>query len=179
MERSTSVSASASSYGQVSVSGTATLAGTLTAAVVNSYSPPLQLSFQPLTYGSLSGSFATLNVDLGNGTSVLPTYNATNLTLTTTADASTVYWTNSNGGDWDTASNWSTGTVPTASNTVFIGLSGYSFTVTHSANVADSVSSLLSLDPIVLSGGSLPRWPLLPPLMISWLTAAHCLPVAT
>ncbi len=145
---------SASSYGQVSVSGTATLAGTLTAAVVNSYSPPLQLSFQPLTYGSLSGSFATLNVDLGNGTSVLPTYNATNLTLTTTADASTVYWTNSNGGDWDTASNWSTGTVPTASNTVFIGLSGYSFTVTHSANVADSVSSLLSLDPIVLSGGS-------------------------
>src|SRR3954453_4599985 len=34
------------------------------------------------------------------------------------------HWINSSGGNWSTASNWSTGTVPTASNDVFIDAAG-------------------------------------------------------
>jgi len=63
-------------------------------------------------------------------------------------------WTNANGGDWDTASNWSLGHVPLASEDAVINLSG-NYTVTHAANTADSVNSLTSTVPFTLSGGAL------------------------
>ena len=66
---------------------------------------------------------------------------------------STVTWTNPNGGDWDTASNWSTGAVPGAADYVVINLSG--ITITHSAAVADAINSLNSEANISISGGSL------------------------
>ena len=50
-----------------------------------------------------------------------------------------VYWLGGSG-DWDTASNWSTGSVPGPDNNVFI--SGSGITVTHSLAVADSVSGI-------------------------------------
>ena len=53
---------------------------------------------------------------------------------------STVTWINPSGGDWDTPSNWSTGTVPGPADDAVIGLSGV--TVTHSTSAADSVNSL-------------------------------------
>jgi hypothetical protein len=69
---------------------------------------------------------------------------------------STVTWINPAGGDWDTPGNWSTGAVPGPNDDVVIDLAGQNnFTVTHSANVADSVNSLTSQDALVLFGGSL------------------------
>ncbi len=52
----------------------------------------------------------------------------------------TDYWINPNGGDWDTPSNWSTGSVPGPSDVVVIDL-GY-VTITHSSSTADAVNSL-------------------------------------
>jgi RHS repeat-associated protein len=63
-------------------------------------------------------------------------------------------WISSTGGDWDTASNWSLGHVPTAAENAVINLPG-TYTVMHSVNDADSVNSLISSESITFSGGSL------------------------
>jgi RHS repeat-associated protein len=67
---------------------------------------------------------------------------------------SSVSWINPNGGDWDTATNWSGGMVPKATDNVAIGIA-VSNPITHDTSAADSVRSVTSSDPIVLSGGSL------------------------
>jgi len=65
-------------------------------------------------------------------------------------------WNNPNGGDWDTASNWSLGHVPLATEDAVIpNLTGTAYVVTHSSNTADSVNSLTSAEPFTLSAGSL------------------------
>jgi RHS repeat-associated protein len=63
-------------------------------------------------------------------------------------------WKSAVSGDWDTASNWSLGHVPLATENVVINLAG-TYTVTHSVNDADSVNSLTSTEPITFSAGSL------------------------
>jgi fibronectin-binding autotransporter adhesin len=67
---------------------------------------------------------------------------------------STNSWINSSGGDWDTASNWSLGHVPTATENVVINLAG-SYTVTHTTSTADSINSLTIAKSVTLSAGSL------------------------
>ena len=54
----------------------------------------------------------------------------------------TVNWINPGGGDWDTASNWSSGQVPGAGDDAVISIPG--ITVTHSDFATDSVHSLTS-----------------------------------
>ena len=66
---------------------------------------------------------------------------------------STISWTNPSGGNWDTASNWSGGKVPTLQDDVVINNTG--ITITHSSSAADSVHSLTSRAAITLSAGSL------------------------
>ncbi|QJW97713.1 beta strand repeat-containing protein [Frigoriglobus tundricola] len=66
----------------------------------------------------------------------------------------TVSWINASGGDWDTASNWSTGAVPGASDDAVLSVTG-NVTVTHSTGAADAVRSISGTDALVLSGGSL------------------------
>ena len=53
--------ASATSYGSLSVTGTATLDGTLKGQLENGYQPPSGTSFKVLTFGSRSGQFATVS----------------------------------------------------------------------------------------------------------------------
>jgi streptogramin lyase len=65
----------------------------------------------------------------------------------------TVTWSSPSSGDWDTASNWSTGLVPGPSDVVLINQPGV--TVTHGVNVTDSILGLVSQDPVVLSSGTL------------------------
>ncbi len=70
----------------------------------------------------------------------------------------TMIWTNAAGGDWDTTSNWvnsanrSDQHVPTTSDDAVIDLPDITFT--HDSGT-DSVNSITSQDPIVLSGGTL------------------------
>ena len=63
-----------------------------------------------------------------------------------------VTWISSSSGDWDTASNWSTGVVPGAGDDVTINMPG--ITVTHGIGT-DSVHSIVSDDAFTLSGGTL------------------------
>ncbi|HSV12810.1 MAG TPA: hypothetical protein VLI90_01025, partial [Tepidisphaeraceae bacterium] len=56
-------------------------------------------------------------------------------------------------GDWDTASNWSAGHVPTASEDVSIAIAG-NYTVTHSFGT-DSAHSVTLIHPLTISGGVL------------------------
>jgi hypothetical protein len=63
-----------------------------------------------------------------------------------------VSWINAAGGDWGTTSNWSTGAVPGAADDVTINLPG-SVTVTHSANVTDTIHSLVNTNTLQIAVG--------------------------
>jgi hypothetical protein len=65
---------------------------------------------------------------------------------------STVQWINSSSGYWDIASNWSTGQVPGSADNVVINQAGVTITFLTGT---DSINSINSQDPIVVSGGSL------------------------
>jgi hypothetical protein len=60
---------------------------------------------------------------------------------------------NAAGGDWDTASNWSTDQVP--GSTDIVDIPGGTGTVTHSLAINDAVASIISGANIALSAGSL------------------------
>jgi hypothetical protein len=66
---------------------------------------------------------------------------------------SSVFWSNSHGGDWDNPINWSTDKVPGASDDVTINVPG--ITVTHALGNQDAVHSLTSQDALNISSGSL------------------------
>ena len=67
---------------------------------------------------------------------------------------SSVSWINPHGGDWDTASNWSSGAVPAAGDDVTISIA-VTNPITHGSSPSDFVNSITSSDPIILSAGSL------------------------
>ena len=53
-----------------------------------------------------------------------------------TGELSSISWINPNGGDWDTASNWSGDSVPTASDDATISIA-VTNPITHSASNCD------------------------------------------
>ena len=74
---------SGSQYGQLAVSGTATLSGQLDISMINGFQPALGNTFQPLTFASASANFGLYNgIVLGNRLILNPTLNPANLTLT-------------------------------------------------------------------------------------------------
>ena len=73
--------------------------------------------FQPLTATTISGTFGTQNLNLGNGESFLPTYTATALNLEAVPTGTTVYRVDFGTGNWTTTSDWSTeGALPGSSD---------------------------------------------------------------
>ena len=60
------------------------------------------------------------------------------------ASAAVVSWSNPAGGDWATAGNWNTGTVPTAADDVHIDMAG-TYTVSISASVTSVTVNSLTL----------------------------------
>jgi len=72
----------ASQFGRLNIPGTATLAGNLSLAVVNGFSPAIGNSFQVMTFGSRTGQFDVITgLAIGNGNRFNPAYAATNLIL--------------------------------------------------------------------------------------------------
>src|SRR5271157_570589 len=67
---------------------------------------------------------------------------------------STISWNNPSGGDWDTASNWSSNSVPGAGDDAVLSIA-VTNPITHSLSNSDEVRSLTSQDPINISGGTL------------------------
>jgi hypothetical protein len=73
-----------SQYGQLAVSGTASLGGSLDVALISGFHPVVGNGFEVMTSGSFSGNFATYNgLSLGSGLFLDPILNATSLTLDT------------------------------------------------------------------------------------------------
>jgi hypothetical protein len=72
----------ADKFGLVTIAGAATLAGTLDVKFASGYTPNAGDTYKILTFGSHTGSFATLNVTgLASGLTVSPQYNDSDLTL--------------------------------------------------------------------------------------------------
>ncbi|HEV3342661.1 MAG TPA: hypothetical protein VG125_19975, partial [Pirellulales bacterium] len=115
-------------YDQLTVNGTVTLGGTLDVLDEGSLSPPADGSLWTVIQLGISGSFAPgtdfafKHTALANGASLATYYTNTTMTLGDVPAGTTDYWINRAGGDWETASNWSTGAVPTATDHVFIGV---------------------------------------------------------
>jgi hypothetical protein len=66
-----------SQYDQLVVTGTATLDGTINVTLVNNFQPKPGDTFRVLTFASHSGDFTSYNgLNLGNGESLNPVYNA-------------------------------------------------------------------------------------------------------
>src|SRR5207237_8060630 len=65
-----------------------------------------------------------------------------------------VNWVNTNGGDWATPTNWSTGTLPSATDDVTIPALASGITITH-ATGTDTVNSVTTATPLSLSSGTL------------------------
>jgi hypothetical protein len=72
------------SYDRLLVGALASLAGTLNISLINSYTLTSGDTFQILTYASHSGTFGTINGLVQGGKTLVPAYNATDMTLTTT-----------------------------------------------------------------------------------------------
>jgi hypothetical protein len=69
-------------FDQLSISGTATLDGTINISLLNGFVPTDGDSFQILTFTAVNGDFATYNgLDLGGGLSFTPVYDSNSLTL--------------------------------------------------------------------------------------------------
>jgi hypothetical protein len=72
-------------YDQFSVTGNATLDGTLNISLTNGFIPTLGNQFRVMTFGSRTGVFAVKNgLKLPNGMYLMPVYSSTNLTLVAT-----------------------------------------------------------------------------------------------
>jgi hypothetical protein len=70
-------------FGQLNIAGNAYLGGTLTAGLVNSFTPNVGDSYTVMTFGAQNGDFATKNLNLGGGLQFIPSYGSNSLTLTT------------------------------------------------------------------------------------------------
>ncbi len=64
-------------YDKITVTGTATLSGTFSAQLVDSYNPPLNTTFDVITATAISGTFTNNFVNLGNGKYANMYYTAT------------------------------------------------------------------------------------------------------
>ncbi len=71
-----------SQYARVTISGTASLGGTLNVALVNNFHPAVGNTFQILTFGFTAGNFTGYNgLSLGGGVFLDPVFSASSLTL--------------------------------------------------------------------------------------------------
>jgi hypothetical protein len=74
-----------SEFGQLAVTGTATLGGTLEVSLLNNFVPAVGTSFQILTFAQSSGDFATeLGLSLPDHRFLTAVWDTADLTLTVT-----------------------------------------------------------------------------------------------
>ena len=146
--------AAAGQYGNIHVTGSATLRGTLNSSLINGFVPSGQ-SFDVITAttGPVTGSFTTLTLPVGiNGAIVGNVFRLTESSGVCTG----VCWDGGAGTtSWADAANWTGDALPGASDLVQLNLvSGV--TVTH-ASGNDSIKGLSSIanNHLIISGGSL------------------------
>ncbi len=74
--------AAGSQFGQLAVTGQASLAGDLNISVLDGYSPALGTGYGVMTFPAMTGNFAVVTgLNLGGGIAFVPSFNATNIDL--------------------------------------------------------------------------------------------------
>ena len=107
-------------YDVLAVSGSTTLAGSVTTSMQSGFVPNLANAdtFHVLTYASRTGSFGSYSLS-DNGTAALGPYYRSTVRSERGRQRHSIFWVNASGGDWDTASNWSTGVVPVITDNAY------------------------------------------------------------
>ncbi|MBK7905105.1 MAG: hypothetical protein IPJ78_00915 [Gemmatimonadetes bacterium] len=124
-------------YDQLTISGTATLGGTLNVGLFGGFTPTPGSSFDVLTAGTRTGTFGTVNA--AAGLQAAPSYSATGATVLGPTAGLVNAWTSAAGGNWSGIANWSLGRTPIATDTVSIAALG---TYTVTMDVGDTVAAL-------------------------------------
>ncbi|MFN8104270.1 MAG: Calx-beta domain-containing protein [Acidimicrobiia bacterium] len=136
-------------YGRLVVNGSANLAGTLSSTLVGGFTPGATDAFTVIDAAGIAGTFTA------EGT-LVPSYDSANgdvvLSLTGGGPACTVTWDGGGGnGRWDTAANWSTDALPSASDVACIPEGA---TVNH-ASGDSTVGGVNVRGTLTVSGGTL------------------------
>lgn len=133
-----------SGYDQLAVSGNVTLnqlVSIVNARLINSFTPTIGDSFQPLTYGgTLAQTFAVYSLESGSGVYLASVLGSGSLTLNANATTTnTLIGTTPLGVSpndiWHNPANWSRGVAPTISDDVVIPSMGGT-TITYKSNAA-------------------------------------------
>ncbi|MBK7685932.1 MAG: hypothetical protein IPJ25_07890 [Rhodocyclaceae bacterium] len=132
----------------VAVSGTATLqpGSTLNLSGLTAASG----AYVPLTAGTLTGTFSTIN---SPDFTLIPTYTSSNLSLAVTGTNWILWDGGGDGTSWGSAGNWSTDTVPTSTDNVLIDVVGTP-TITLPSGTF-SINRISSTETFTVSGGTL------------------------
>ncbi len=132
----------ASEYDRLDVSGNLGLTGTLD--ITMGFTPSLGNSFNVLGFGTVSGSFTSINgLNIGGGLELDPIWETTYLALdvieSAPAAGATINWTGAGDGtSWEDPSNWDLGRLPAALDTVYIAVdASYTVSLTSDATVAN------------------------------------------
>jgi uncharacterized repeat protein (TIGR01451 family) len=136
---------SGSQFDVLSITGAATLGGTLNVQSLFGFTPVSGNSFTPLTYASLTGDFAAANNLIAPGLNMLTSPGGSSYTLSfVAAGACTINFDNSNAsGLWQDPLNWDTNNLPGPADDVCIGVAiPGPFTVSKSGAGGDSINSL-------------------------------------
>lgn len=120
-------------FDQINATGAATLSGTLT---ITWGGTPTVGSYTIMTFGSRSGTFTTVTIPPVSGLQFTTSYTATAVIIN--VEVKTYTFNGTTNSDWATASNWSTGTVPTSAGI----LSGESVVINANCNMSNVAFSM-------------------------------------
>lgn len=140
-------------YDQLTVSGNATLNGTLNIAHVNEYAPSGGETFNVINSAGNTGSFAAINPPATF--TYTPTYGATVFSLAFGSGPGTDSWLLNADGSWDDPHNWSLGAVPAAGQNVIINCPGSLCTVTIPVAYSAVADKITSNENLTIAGGNL------------------------
>ena len=91
----------------------------------------------------------------GGSVTVAPYFVSGQLNLNAVPTGTSIFWMNPDGGDWNTAANWSTGVIPVSTDNAYINTSS-AVTITYNdTGVTDTVDQLTSDESLNISAGTL------------------------
>lgn len=145
-------------HGRVATTGAVTLNGTLSTRLVNGYFPTPGDSFVVMTGTSVTGTYATTNLQGISGVYFSPTYGPASVTLNAAATATATFTptvettTGSNKYLWSNPANWAGGVLPTLAHDVDTGSGTEVILFDNTVPAANRVvNSLIAARPVEIS----------------------------
>ena len=130
------------SYDQVLITSNANLAGSVQVCSLNGFVPAPGDRFEIMRFASMSGGVTFSGLNIANGVRLEPVISATNIVLVATNapfDAVGIYWTNTLGGSWTDAVNWSPNQVPGPTDQAYIIQDGTYTVTTYGVSVSNLI----------------------------------------